>query len=168
VFVWTPAHAWALAVVYRDEFATAGVATLPVVSSPDRVRRAIWMSALGTVAVVASLVPFAGPVYAATAVVAVPPFLFAYGTFAHDGGEARAVRAFFTSNTLLAAVFVGWGVGGVASGRPVAIVAAAATCLLFAGTWLARPSLRGVSAPPSGVTTLATRAYDQLRLRVTG
>jgi protoheme IX farnesyltransferase len=169
VFVWTPAHAWALAVVYRDEFAAAGVRTLPVVASPARVRRAVWASALATVGVAALLVPVAGVVYAATLAVATPAFLFAYRSFASVGGEERAVRAFFTSNVLLAVVFVAWGLDGVGAGRPTAAVAAVAAVAAFAGLWTARPSLDGVRAAPApDPATLAAWAYDRLRLRGTG
>jgi len=168
VFVWTPAHAWALAVVYRDEFAAAGVATLPAVTSPARVRRAVWYSALGTAAVAALLVPVASPVYAVTVAAAVPPFLFAYRAFATAGGPAQAVRAFFTSNVLLAALFVGWGAGGVVGNVAAAsVVVAVATLAAFAGLWLARPRLGDVrAAPPPEWLVRASRAYD--RLRVTG
>jgi len=168
VFVWTPAHAWALAVVYRDEFADAGVATLPVVTTLARTRRAVWASALGTVVVAALLVPLSGPVYAGTVAAAVPLFLLAYRSFHREGGETRAVRAFFTSNVLLTVAFVAWGVDGVVSTRPLVagVVAAAATVVAFAGLWIARPSLGGVraAAPPDW----AIRACDRLRIRVTG
>jgi protoheme IX farnesyltransferase len=171
VFVWTPAHAWALGVVYRDEFAAAGVATLPAVSTLDRTRRAVWASALGTVAVAALLVPFAGPVYAGSVAAAVPLFLVAYRSFHRDGDGTRAVRAFFTSNVFLAALFVALGVDGVMSGRPLVagVVAAAATAAAVVGLWIARPSLGGVraAAPPEPVTR-AARACDRLRVRVTG
>ncbi|WP_251331213.1 protoheme IX farnesyltransferase [Haloplanus pelagicus] len=171
VFVWTPAHAWALAVVYRDEFAAAGVATLPAVAPVDRVRRAVWTSAVGTVAVAAALVPVAGPAYAGSFVGGVPLFLFAYRTFAGGGGESHAVRAFFTSNVLLTVTFVAWGVDGVVAGRPLVTgtVAATGTVVAFVGLWIARPSLGDVRAAPApNWVGRAVRAYDRLRVRVTG
>ena len=171
VFVWTPAHAWALAVVYRDEFAAAGVATLPVVTTVDRTRRAIRTSALGTVAVAALLLPVAGPAYAGSLVVGAPLFLVAYRPLCRGGGEPHAVRAFFTSNVLLAVAFVAWGVDGVVAGRPVVMggVAAVATVIAFVGLWIGRPSLRGVRAsPPPLWVRRAVRAYDRLRIRVLG
>jgi protoheme IX farnesyltransferase len=121
VFVWTPAHAWALAVVYREDFAAAGIPTLPVVADAERVRRAVWLSALATVAVAAALVPAAGPVYLGAAAPACGLFLLAYRAFARRGGDALAVRAFFTSNVALATAFVGWGLSGV-TGGPLAAV----------------------------------------------
>lgn len=171
VFVWTPAHAWALAVVYRDDFAAAGVATLPAVTTLETARRAVWASALGTVAVAALLVPFAGAAYSGALVVGAPLFLFAYRCFHRVGGDPQAVRAFFTSNVLLTVTFVAWGIDGVATGRPLVTgtVAAVATAAAFVGLWLAGPSLRGVpTAPPPAWMQHAVRAYDRLRVRVTG
>ena len=170
VFVWTPAHAWALAVVYRDEFAAAGVATLPAVTTPARTRRAVRASALATVAVAVLLVPFAGPIYAGCLATGGPLFLVAYRSFYRDGGEARAVRAFFTSNILLAAAFVAWGADGVASGRPLVAggVAAAVTAAALLGLWMVRPSLGSVRAAPAEWVTHVVRACGRLRVRVTG
>lgn len=170
VFVWTPAHAWALGVVYRDEFAAAGVATLPAVTTLARVRRAVWISALGTIAVAALLVPVAGPVYAGALAAGAPLFGSVYRTFHRVGGEPRAVRAFFTSNVFLAAAFVAWGVDGIVAAEPVGgVVAAAVTTAAFVGLWIARPSLDGVRAsPPPAWVRRTVRACDRLRLRVTG
>jgi len=170
VFVWTPAHAWALGVVYRDEFAAAGVATLPAVTTLARVRRAVWISALGTVGVATLLVPVAGPIYAGALAAGAPLFGSVYRTFYRVGGESRAVRAFFTSNVFLAATFVAWGVDGVVAAEPVgAVVAAAVTVTAFVGLWIARPSLDGVRAsPPPAWVQRTVRACDRLRVRVTG
>jgi protoheme IX farnesyltransferase len=149
VFAWTPAHAWALAVVYREDFAAAGIPTLPVVAAAERVRRAVWQSALVTVGLAALVVPAAGPVYAAAGAVAAPTLLVAYRSFARRGGDERAVRAFFTSNAVLAALFVGWALSGV-TGGPLAIgVSAFVSALAVAGVWRGRPSLDGVRAAPA-------------------
>lgn len=171
VFVWTPAHAWALAIVYRDEFAAAGVATLPAVVSLDRTRRAIWVSAAGTVAVAALLVPVAGAAYGGAIAVGTPLFVVAYRPLHRFGGEPRAVRAFFTSNVFLAVAFVAWGADGVVTGRPLVVgtVAAVGAAAAFVGLWVARPCLRGVrAAPPPIWVSRAVRACDRLRGRVTG
>jgi protoheme IX farnesyltransferase len=169
VFVWTPAHAWALGVVYRDEFVAAGVATLPAVTTRERTRRAVWASALVTVGVAGLFVPAAGPIYAGSLAAGAPLFLAVYRPYYRDGGEDRAVRAFFSSNVFLAVAFVAWGLDGVVAGGPnVAVVAAAVTVTAFAGLWLAQPSLDGVrAAPPPGMRR-AVQACDRLRVRVTG
>ena len=46
VFLWTPPHFWALALVYRDEYAAAGVPMLPVVVGVDRTVRQMWWYAV--------------------------------------------------------------------------------------------------------------------------
>ncbi|MFB6069245.1 MAG: heme o synthase [Halobacterium sp.] len=152
VFAWTPAHAWALATVYREDFAAAGVPTLPVVASRRTVRRAVWTSALATVAVAAAAVPLAPAPYAVTLAVAGGLFLAAFRAFHRDGGDATAVGAFFASNLFLAVLFVAWGAGGAlggvdAAGRGIAV---ATTVAAFACLWRARPALRGVDAAPAG------------------
>jgi len=169
VFVWTPAHAWALALVYREDFASVGIPTLPVVTSRVRARRAIWVSALATVATAALLVPLAGLAYSAAFVPAAALFLLIYHQFVRRGGDRQAVRAFFTSNVFLAALFVGWGVSGVAGGRIAGLAVGLVTVGLFAKTWAARPSLRDVEAAPGpDWPAVAARAYERVRLRVTG
>lgn len=160
VFVWTPAHAWALAVVYREDFTAAGIPTLPVVASPRRVRRAVWYSAVGTLAVAAAAVPFAPAPYATVLAVGGALFLAGFRQFHREGTDAAAVRAFFTSNTFLAALFVAWGAGGAAGGvGPVGqLLAAALTAGLFAWLWTRRPALDGVrSAPAVEVDWVAAR-----------
>ena len=171
VFVWTPAHAWALAVVYREEFGAASVATLPAVTTLERTRRAVWASAVGTVAVAVLLLPAAGATYAGSLVVGAPLFLLTYRAFHRVGGDPQAVRAFFTSNVFLAVAFVAWGIDGVVTGHALltGTVAAVATATAFVGLWTARPSLRGVrAAPPPLPVSRAARACDRLRVRMTG
>jgi protoheme IX farnesyltransferase len=59
IFVWTPVHFWALAILIKDDYAAAGVPMLPVVKG-DRVT--VIQIAVYTVAtVVATLIPFLFP-----------------------------------------------------------------------------------------------------------
>jgi len=147
VFAWTPAHAWALAHAYREDFAAAGVATLPAVASTERVQRAVWWAALVTVALAALLVPLAGAAYAGVVVAGSACFLLAYRTYARAGTDAAAVRAFFTSNLYLAVLFLGWAIdGGIGVPAWGALPAAAVTAYAFHRLWAARPSLGGVEA----------------------
>lgn len=169
VFVWTPAHAWALAVVYREDFAAVDIPTLPVVTSPLRARKAIWVSALATVATAGLLVPFAGLAYLGAFLPAAALFLLVYHQFVQRGGDSEAVRAFFTSNVFLATLFVGWGVTGVADGQVAGLAVALTTVVLFAKMWAARPRLRDVRAAPGpDWTAMAERTYERVRLRVSG
>lgn len=42
VFLWTPPHFWALALVYKDDYARGGFPMLPVVRGEAHTRREIW------------------------------------------------------------------------------------------------------------------------------
>lgn len=46
IFVWTPPHFWALALIKSDEFAAAGVPMMPNVKGPDRTRTEILLYTL--------------------------------------------------------------------------------------------------------------------------
>jgi protoheme IX farnesyltransferase len=174
VFAWTPAHAWALAYVYRDEFASVDVPTLPVVVSTATVQRGIRYAVWSTVATVAAVGIFAGPPYAATAVVGSALFVLGFRPFLRVGTERAAVRAFFTSNLFLAVLFAAWGAGGVAPGLAPwsGLLALATVPALFVGMWTAQPSLRGVPASVGGewrpVTDRLSAGVAAFRLRLSG
>ena len=51
MFFWTPAHFWALALKYRDDYAAAGIPMLPVVRGIEETTRQIAAYAMVTVAV---------------------------------------------------------------------------------------------------------------------
>jgi protoheme IX farnesyltransferase len=59
VFVWTPVHFWALALLIKDDYAKAGVPMLPVVRGDRHTVFQIGLYAIATVAI--SLAPFALP-----------------------------------------------------------------------------------------------------------
>jgi protoheme IX farnesyltransferase len=46
IFIWTPPHFWALALVKSEEYAKAGIPMLPTVAGPDRTRRDILLYTL--------------------------------------------------------------------------------------------------------------------------
>ncbi|MFB6361635.1 MAG: protoheme IX farnesyltransferase [Halobacteriales archaeon] len=165
VVAWTPAHAWALAFVYRDDFRAAEIPTLPAVATAAQVRRSVWHWALGTIGVAALAVPFAGELYGACFVAAAGPYLLAFRGFQRSGSEPAAVRAFFTANLFLAVLFLAWAAGGLLSGLPVTAVAvlALAVPLLFIGLWNARPSLGGVAAAAGSERA----AVERIRARLT-
>ena len=55
VFFWTPAHFWALAFKYRDDYARAGIPMLPVLKSPEETGRQIAVYAAITALVTLAL-----------------------------------------------------------------------------------------------------------------
>ena len=71
IFLWTPPHFWALAIMIRDEYAEVGVPMLPVIEGDEPTARQIWVYTLIMIPVTLSLVyplHLAGAVYAATAI----------------------------------------------------------------------------------------------------
>ncbi|MEJ0094344.1 MAG: heme o synthase [Methylocella sp.] len=65
IFVWTPPHFWALALVKADDFARAGIPMLPNVEGPDRTRRDIllYTAVLAPLGLSPWLLGFASPIY---------------------------------------------------------------------------------------------------------
>lgn len=72
IFLWTPPHFWALALLKTDDYAKAGIPMLPVAAGPDATRAHILVYTLILVPVSLSpvLFGFAGLAYAVTAVAA--------------------------------------------------------------------------------------------------
>jgi protoheme IX farnesyltransferase len=71
IFLWTPPHFWALALVKSDDYARVGVPMLPVVAGPDATRLQIMLYTIILVpfAVLPSLLGFGGLAYGVTALV---------------------------------------------------------------------------------------------------
>ncbi len=71
IFVWTPPHFWALALLTSDEYRRAGVPMLPNTAGDTSTRRQIlgYALILAVVGVIPWLLGFAGPAYGAAAVV---------------------------------------------------------------------------------------------------
>lgn len=71
IFLWTPAHFWALAILKRDEYARAKVPMLPVVASASHTRWQILIYAVLTAFAgpLPTVLSFASPAYGAVAVV---------------------------------------------------------------------------------------------------
>jgi protoheme IX farnesyltransferase len=108
VFFWTPAHFWALAMKYRDDYAAAGVPMLPVVHGAELTTRRIAAYATITVSLTfaMTLTNDVGRVYAAS--VFVLGVLFVTRSFAlvREPSPQRAIRFFAWSNVYLMLVFV--------------------------------------------------------------
>ena len=71
IFLWTPPHFWALALVKSDDYARVGVPMLPVVAGPDATRLQILLYTVILVpfAVLPSLLGFGGLAYGLTALI---------------------------------------------------------------------------------------------------
>jgi protoheme IX farnesyltransferase len=71
IFLWTPPHFWALALVKSDDYARAGIPMLPNVAGPAATRRQIvaYTLVLAPVAVLPALMGFGGLIYLLVSVV---------------------------------------------------------------------------------------------------
>jgi protoheme IX farnesyltransferase len=114
VFFWTPPHTWALAMRYREDYASVDVPMLPVVATPVATARQILAYSIVMVITSLALWPVAGTgfVYPVAAVVLGVVFLregFALLARAHTGAEGaalRPMRLFHFSNIYLALLFI--------------------------------------------------------------
>jgi protoheme IX farnesyltransferase len=112
VFLWTPPHFWALAMLTREDYERAGVPMLPVVASPRTTTRQILAYTAALVA--ATLVPVAlgmlGPVFLAAALLLGARFVQLALRLHRDPTPAAARATFLFSLAYLALVFAAIGV----------------------------------------------------------
>jgi heme o synthase len=96
IFLWTPPHSWALALLIRDDYAKGGVPMLPVVAGAKTTRRQMLVYAvLMAIAVMAPwALGFAGALYGVVAAMASVVFvaLTAWCLIA-DAPEPKAMKA---------------------------------------------------------------------------
>jgi protoheme IX farnesyltransferase len=108
VFLWTPPHFWALALMIRDHYANARVPMLPVVRGDRETARQIAWYTVALVA--ATLVPVGlgvfGPVYGVAALLLGAVFAWAAFRLWRETTKARAVLLFHYSLLYLALLFV--------------------------------------------------------------
>ena len=108
VFVWTPPHFWALALVIKDNYKAAGVPMLPVVRGERETARQIVLYSVGLVAV--TLLPWAfgsvGLLYLASALGLGAVFLWLAERLRRETTPRRAVLLFHYSLLYLALLFV--------------------------------------------------------------
>ena len=111
IFVWTPPHFWALALVKSDEYRKAGIPMLPNVAGPDRTRRDIllYSLALAPVGVLPYLMGFASVTYgllsACLGVAMVALAVQVYRTRAGDRADKVAMKLFSFSILYLFVLF---------------------------------------------------------------
>jgi protoheme IX farnesyltransferase len=114
VFLWTPPHTWALAMRYREDYASVDVPMLPVLRSGETVARQIVAYSWAMVAVSLALWPVAdtGAVYPIAAVVLGGAFLVEAHLMWHRARSSdeltriKPMRLFHWSNMYLSLLFV--------------------------------------------------------------
>ena len=106
VFLWTPPHFWALALMIKKAYAAAGVPMLPVVRGDRETARQILLYSIGLVAFTVAVGIWLGPVYTVAAA-ALGAILVALALLLRrDLSTARAQVLFHYSLAYLALLFV--------------------------------------------------------------
>jgi protoheme IX farnesyltransferase len=108
VFVWSPPHFWALAILIKDNYQAAGVPMLPVVRGDRETARQIVLYSAGLVAV--TLLPWAwgsaGLLYLASALALGAVFIWLAELLRREITPRRAAFLFHYSLLYLAFLFV--------------------------------------------------------------
>jgi protoheme IX farnesyltransferase len=115
VFIWTPPHFWALALLIKENYANARVPMLPVVRGDRATARQIVLYSL--VLVAATLLPWgwggAGPLYVVCALALGAVFLWLAEALRRDTTPRRAMLLFHYSLLYLALLFAALAVDAV-------------------------------------------------------
>ena len=115
VFVWTPPHFWALALLIKDNYAAAKVPMLPVVRGERETARQIVLYSLVLVGV--TLLPWAwggaGPLYVVCALALGAVFVWLAEKLRRDTTPRRAMLLFHYSLLYLALLFAALAVDAV-------------------------------------------------------
>ena len=115
VFIWTPPHFWALALLIKDNYANARVPMLPVVRGDRATARQIVVYSLALVG--ATLLPWAwggaGPLYVVCALALGGVFVWLAESLRRDTTPRRAMLLFHYSLLYLALLFAALAVDAV-------------------------------------------------------
>jgi len=115
VFIWTPPHFWALALLIKENYANARVPMLPVVHGDRATARQIVLYSL--VLVAATLLPWgwggAGPLYVVCALALGAVFVWLAEALRRDTTPRRAMLLFHYSLLYLALLFAALAVDAV-------------------------------------------------------
>jgi protoheme IX farnesyltransferase len=108
VFMWTPPHFWALAIVRRKDYENAGVPMMPVVRGEEQTRRQIMIYTIELITVTMLLPVFnlAGTVYLVSALVLGGLLLYAAVRVWKIGGNKTAWTMYRWSSMYLAFIFL--------------------------------------------------------------
>jgi heme o synthase len=107
IFLWTPPHFWALALLISDDYERTGVPMLPVVKGADATRRQILVYALLLAGF--SVLPFVtgmlGALYLGAALLLGAGFVGLAWVLLRDPSRAAALRLYLSSLAYLALLF---------------------------------------------------------------
>jgi len=105
VFLWTPPHFWALALMIKNAYAAAGIPMLPVVRGDRETARQILLYSIALVAFTVAVGFWLGPVYTAAAAVLGAVLVALAVLLRRDLSRARARTLFHYSLAYLALLF---------------------------------------------------------------
>jgi protoheme IX farnesyltransferase len=119
VFFWTPAHFWALAFKYRDDYARAGIPMLPVLKSAAETGRqiALYATITALVTLALGLVIHVSLVYVVAAAALGIAFVVQALRLARDVTPGAAIKFFVFSNVYLLLVFAAVAADALITGR---------------------------------------------------
>jgi heme o synthase len=108
IFMWTPPHFWALAIVRMKDYEKAGVPMLPVVRGETETRKQILIYTVELVAVTLLLpiLNLAGNVYLVASVILGGALLYAAWAVWKEGGNKVAWRMYKWSSSYLVFIFI--------------------------------------------------------------
>jgi protoheme IX farnesyltransferase len=108
IFMWTPPHFWALAIVRVKDYERAGVPMLPVVRGEMAARRQIFIYTIELIAVTLLLpiLRLAGPVYLVASLLLGGALIYAAWAVLRTGGNKVAWRMYKWSSTYLVFIFL--------------------------------------------------------------
>jgi protoheme IX farnesyltransferase len=106
VFLWTPPHFWALALLLKEQYAAARIPMLPVVRGERETTNQIVLYSLGLVAFTLVVGAWLGPLYTAAATVLGLTFLWLAWQLRRDASRRRELALFHYSLAYLALLFV--------------------------------------------------------------
>jgi len=108
IFMWTPPHFWALAIVRMKDYEKAGVPMMPVVRGEMETRRQILVYTIELVIVtlLLPLLDLAGNIYLISSLVLGGALIYAAWTVWREGGNKVAWRMYKWSSTYLVFIFL--------------------------------------------------------------
>ena len=116
IFMWTPPHFWALAMIRKKEYERAGIPMLPVVRGNKATRVQIFIYTLELVAltVLMPLLNLAGNIFLISAILLGGWLIFTAWRVLQEGGNKRAWRMYRYSSIYLAFLFFALAVDALA------------------------------------------------------
>jgi protoheme IX farnesyltransferase len=108
IFMWTPPHFWALALIRKNDYERAGIPMLPVIKGREETQRQVWIYTLELVALTLAMwvFQFAGLIYLVSALLLGGYLIYWAWRVFKDGSNKIAWSMYRYSSMYLALLFV--------------------------------------------------------------